>query len=48
MVMSNPGGSRGIGSSGHSARWLDIIPGHHAQPAALTESSAFGIRQDPS
>ena len=31
MAMSNPGGSRGIGSSVHRgiARWLDIIPGYH-------------------
>ena len=49
MAMSNPGGSRGIGSSGHS-RYCTVA-GHYSrspQPAALTESSAFGIRQDPS
>ena len=51
MAMSNPGGSRGIGSSGHSARRYCSVAGHYSrspQPAALTESSAFGIRQDPS
>ena len=51
MAMSNPGGSRGIGSSGHSARRYCTVAGHYSrspQPAALTESSAFGIRQDPS
>ena len=48
MAMLNPSGSRGIGSSGH--RYCTVA-GHYfrsPQPAALTESSAFGIRQDPS
>ena len=51
VAMSNPGGSRGIGSSGHSARRYCTVAGHYSrspQPAALTESSAFGVRQDPS
>ena len=51
VAMSNPSGSRGIGSSGHSARRYCTVAGHYSrspQPAALTESSAFGIRQDPS
>ena len=41
----------GIGSSGHSARRYCKVAGHYSrspQPAALTESSAFEIRQDPS
>ena len=51
VPMSNPGGSCGIGSSGHSARRYCTVAGHYSrspQPAALTESSAFGVRQDPS
>ena len=51
MAMPNPGGSRGIGSSEHSARRYCTVAGHYSrspQPAALTESSAFGVRQDPS
>ena len=50
VAMSNPGGCRGIGSSGHSASRYCTVAGHYSrssQPAALTESSAFGIRQDP-
>ena len=50
MEMSNPGGSRGIGSSGHSARRYCTVAGHYSrsqQPAALTERSAFGIRPNP-
>ena len=51
MAMSNPGGSRDNGSSGHSACRYCTVAGHYSrspQPAALTESSAFGILQDPS
>ena len=45
MAMSNPGGSRGIESSGHSAHRYYTVAEHYSrspQPAALTESSAFG------
>ena len=51
MVMSKPGRSSGIGSSGHSARRYCTVAGHYSrspQPAARRESSAFGIFQDPS
>ena len=50
MAMSNTGGSRGIRSSGHSVRRYCSVTGHYSrspQPAALTESSAFGILSDP-
>ena len=50
MTMSDPGGSGGLGSFGHSAHRYCMVAGHYSrslQPAALTESSASRICSDP-
>ena len=51
MVLSNTGGSGGLGSFGHSACRYCTVAGHYSrssQPAELTENSASGTYSDPS